>query len=48
MHVEQENEVDIHGDSNVHRSDLINVLHAAHKEKKDETCGLLHKLHKIA
>ena len=37
MHIDQAKEVDVLGDSNVHKYDPIDVLHAAHEEKHDES-----------
>ena len=37
MHVDQAKEVDVLGDSNVHKFDPIDVLHAAYEEKNDDS-----------
>ena len=37
MHVDQAKEVDVLGDSNVHKFDPIDVLHATHEEKNDDS-----------
>ena len=36
MHVEQAKEMDVLGDSNMYKSNPINVMNAFHKEQKDD------------
>lgn len=45
MHIEHAKEMDVVGDSNMHKSDPINVMHAAHEEEKNDSPWPMTKLH---
>lgn len=45
MHIEHAKEMDVVGDSNMHKPDPINVMHAAHEEEKNDSPWPMTKLH---
>lgn len=48
MYIEQAKEVHVVGNSNVHKFSLVNVLHVAHEEDKDDNpCHIMEATSKL-